>query len=255
MTIATLLLLSALSTPATAISVHGTVELLENGTTQTVKRFMKIPEGSTLITRANSHLSIRFESGSQLRVGPDSKITLSQVEQSEKAGERTEKIRLLFGKVWARVMKLVGNKAVFEIRTKHAVAGVRGTAFWAESAGSQDSFSVDHGAIALLRENAKPLTLEGRGAHCTASSGGISAASRLGNRAIEQLRTQVGGAPASAIQTMRETIRGATNRTNRSGVKNPKQLGHENLRNPGPEEELGKSRNRKSKVKIKVRGL
>ena len=255
MGLGTLLLLSVLSTPATAISVDGTVELVQNGVTQPVQRFMTIPEGSTLITGKNSHLNLRFESGSQLRLGPDSKITLSEVKQATRAGDRTEKIRLVFGRVWARVMKLVGSEAAFEIRTQHAVAGVRGTAFWAESIEAEDSFSVDHGTIALLRKDTAPLTLQGRGAHCTASSTGISAASRLGNRAIEQLRTQVGGAPAAAIEDMRQVIRGSTPQTDRTQTSNPKQLGEDRIRNPTPEEELGKSRDRKSKIKIRIRGL
>ena len=255
MGLGTLLLLSVLSTPATAISVHGSVELVQDGATQTVQRFMTIPEGSTLVTGENSHLSLRFASGSQLRLGPNSKITLSEVKQSARAGDRAEKVRLIFGKVWARVMKLVGEEAVFEIRTQHAVAGVRGTAFWAESVETEDSFSVDHGTIALLRKDAAPLTLQGRGAHCTASSTGISEASRLGNRAIEQLRTQVGGAPAAAIEEMRQVIRGDSRKTDRSDTRNPKRHSEDSIRNPTPEEELGKSRDRKSKIKIRIRGL
>ena len=259
MTLGTLLVLSILTNPVLVVSVRGQVELEASPTNQPVTRFMKIPEGSTLITQDNAYLSLRFESGSLLRVGPNSKIELQEMTQQNPAGNRRENIRLLFGRVWARVMKLVGKNAKFEVRTQHAVAGVRGTAFWAASDPTGDSFVVDYGAIELTQAKTPAITLRGSGATAMADTLAFSREKRATHHQLQKLRSKTGGERMAAIGDLRETVR--RKRPARATPSKPKRRPTPTKFNPDevsstkPESELGNTRDKNARIRVKIRGL
>ena len=172
-TLAMLITALSLGAPASAIAVDGSVTFEVDGIVSTVERFDEIPERAIVTTGANSSVSLRFKSGSMIRLASFTQIELSELVHGATAGKRKEKIKILTGKMWARIMKLLGQDSHFEIITKHAAAGVRGTAFWISTSADKTQFTIDHGQVVVTsdRDNGKVL----KGAGASASIGGDGA--------------------------------------------------------------------------------
>ena len=260
MTAATLLLCTLLSSSASVVGVRGIADLQVGDTSTQIKRFQQIPEGATVVTQKGSHVNLRFQSGSLLRIGPNTKVRIQSLKQRVPAGNRKENIKLVFGKVWARVMKIVGDNSNFEIRTDHAVAGVRGTAFWASSHTAGDSFTVDYGAIDLQQSGeASPLRLSGRGATAGFTKAGLTVPRVATASQLQALQEQTGGASGQAIIQLRakHTLdkEKRTPRQPRKKPVNPTKFDENELQEPTPESELGKLRDQKATLKIRIRGL
>ena len=125
------LLAALISAPAgeemTATLVEGTVTVggapIQAGAILTV--------GDTVETKADSRVEIALPSGSLLRVGESSQVTLSELS----AGKHFS-ARLLLGNLWAKVHKLLAGET-FAVETENGVAGVRGTEFRIEVARDQ----------------------------------------------------------------------------------------------------------------------
>ena len=95
----------------------------------------KIGVGATLNrkdivkTAKNSRLEITLPDGSVIRLSSESRLLLENVLVSKKKKKKKFSFKLLLGKAWTKVKKLVSKDSSFEIKTKNAVAGVRGTTF------------------------------------------------------------------------------------------------------------------------------
>lgn len=192
MTIAPLILSLTLADPAIVISVIGDVQIGIDDSKVALNRFDEVPEGATIHTEADSFATLRLASGSELRLGPETRMTLRQHEQGKPAGSRVTRVKLAIGKVWAHAMQLFGNDARFDIETENAVAGVRGTSFWVSSTGVQDKFVVDSGALRLSREGVE-LDLDGAGAFTRTSDTGFEPPGRMSRGELFGLRRAVGG--------------------------------------------------------------
>ena len=64
-----------------------------------------------------------------IRVAENSVLHLEQAGFSKSSKEGSGQIELGGRKAWAKVSKMVGSEARFEVKTENAVAGVRGTVF------------------------------------------------------------------------------------------------------------------------------
>lgn len=87
----------------------------------------RVLHGETVETGASSRLELLLPDESVVRLGPSSKLVLSEV--NFKGSDRRFSAKLAFGKVWSKVTRTLGGDAKFEIETDNAVAGVRGTTF------------------------------------------------------------------------------------------------------------------------------
>jgi len=76
-------------------------------------------------TDAAAKVEITLPDGSALRLGDN---TIFQLEASKPKKEKGASFSVLLGKAWAKV-KTVSGQQNFEVKTKTAVAGVRGTVF------------------------------------------------------------------------------------------------------------------------------
>lgn len=98
--------------------------------------------GDTVATEAGARLEVALASGSLLRLGESSRMTLA-----EAAPQKAFSAVLLLGNVWAKVHKLLAGET-FRIETENAVAGVRGTEFRLEVApGADDLLRVYEGVV------------------------------------------------------------------------------------------------------------
>ena len=197
------ILLLASGDPAVVVSLAGTASIQRDGQEQPLSRFARVPVGATVSTGKDSRLSLRLASGSLVRLGSDSQIEINEMEKLASPAHRQESFKLNVGRVWAKVSRLLGGESHFEIRTPTAVAGARGTAFWAEADATGSSFVVDYGSISVSAYQARPVALEGAGAGVSFGVNRQAARFRLSQRAIGKMRRRVGGASARMIGNLR----------------------------------------------------
>jgi len=93
-----------------------------------IKKGDEIAQGDTVKTGAKSRVELALTDGSVLRLGPDSKLALQSFVPTEDPNQRKSSFKLWVGRAWAKVAKAAGA-GQFEVETRSAVAGVRGTTF------------------------------------------------------------------------------------------------------------------------------
>lgn len=91
-----------------------------------VLRGERLGAGTQIRTGAKARLDLALVDGSRVRVGSSARLRIERARLRQ--GERSVELRLFEGQVWAGVRKTAGP-STFEVRTAHAVAGARGTAF------------------------------------------------------------------------------------------------------------------------------
>lgn len=193
----TLLLISHLilaQAPVTArvVQVVGKVELISGQAAAPLDRFNEVPMGTVISTGDDGRCSLRLPSGTLIRLGTNTRVEVSSLTRGDPAAARKETIKVSVGRLWAKVTRLFGDDSRFEVRTDNAVAGVRGTAFFVETTGSQDQFVVDHGAITVNGAGGS-LDLDGPGAAGAFQSGTLSQSGELSSGQLAELRANVGG--------------------------------------------------------------
>ena len=203
-TLAMLITALSLGAPASAISVDGQVTFEVDGIVSTVEKFDEIPERAIVTTGAKSSVSLRFKSGSMVRLASHTQIEMTELVHGATAGKRKERIKVLTGKMWARIMKLLGRDSHFEIITKHAAAGVRGTAFWVSTNPQNTRFTIDHGKVAVQNATGVEKIIQGAGASASVGDEGSTQTSTLSAQAIEKLRLEINGSASSMIQDLRD---------------------------------------------------
>lgn len=92
---------------------------------------MKVFEGDTITTAAESRAKVVMSDRNVINVNPETKVQITKY-QNDGAGKKNVELNLLQGKVRNNVeQKYDGEKSKFLIKTPTAVAGVRGTQFLA----------------------------------------------------------------------------------------------------------------------------
>ena len=127
---------------ASLVEGNVTVTPVGGAAANAVKEGDAVYAGDTVATAAGARLELALESGSVLRIGESSRLTLG-----ESTPQKAFSARLLLGNVWAKVHKLLSAET-FHIETENAVAGVRGTEFRVEvSPGQDDLVRVYEGVV------------------------------------------------------------------------------------------------------------
>ncbi len=97
----------------------------------------KLCQGDTVIAGAQSRAKVKMEDGNELNISPDSRILLETYEYKAADNKKKVMLNVLYGKVRAapREENMYNDKSkdgqanTFQVKTKSAVAGVRGTDF------------------------------------------------------------------------------------------------------------------------------
>lgn len=154
------------------------VESTKAGTSD-AKVGVKVFEGDTIITGADSRAKIVMSDRNVINVNPDTKIQIAKYENDAATGKKNVEMNLIQGKVRNNVEQTYdGEKSKFLIKTPTAVAGVRGTQFLAGfNPGTQmTSIVTFKGAVTVASVNAQgrivgtPVLVK-KGEMTTASSG------------------------------------------------------------------------------------
>ena len=97
----------------------------------------KICSGDTITSGADSRAKVKMEDGNELNISPDSKIVLESYQFNPAQNKKKVLLNILQGKVRATTQRenmyndkaTDGDNNTFQVKTKSAVAGVRGTDF------------------------------------------------------------------------------------------------------------------------------
>ncbi len=76
-----------------------------------------------------SRMEMRFPDGTIMRFAERAVVKIDDIAYRERDGDKTVKVGLNFGKLWAKVKQLATPGSRVEVRTANAVAGVRGTIY------------------------------------------------------------------------------------------------------------------------------
>ena len=192
--------------PAVAVAVTGKVEVEVGGSRHIVRRFEEIPGDSTIRTGDDGATQLRFASGTLVRLGPSTEVHLNELNHSgSPAGRRKESLRLLAGRVWARVTRLFGDDSKFEVETDTAVAGVRGTSFVVEAGPDSNRFILLHGALEITNDEAR-IALEQPGSALTATLAGLGAPVQLDPASLLNVTRRAGGTAAILAERVAPTL-------------------------------------------------
>ncbi len=85
--------------------------------------------GDRITTGKKSRIELQMPDGSFLRFDEETTFELQSIAFEKKRKRRKINISMILGKTWAKVSRLFGIKGRFEIATRTAVAGVRGTVY------------------------------------------------------------------------------------------------------------------------------
>lgn len=104
--------------------------------------YMPLYEGDVVITGMGSNAEIIFDDATIVKLDPESKILIKDLTKEK---NKKTMINLLKGKIIAIVKKLLKEEE-FTIKTKMAIAAVKGTAFIVE-AGDEEKVGVYEGEV------------------------------------------------------------------------------------------------------------
>jgi ferric-dicitrate binding protein FerR (iron transport regulator) len=85
--------------------------------------------GDRVRTGKDSRIEVKLPEGSFIRFGEQTTFELISASFDQAKTFRDIKVRMVLGKIWANISKLFGGRGRFEVLTKTAVSGVRGTVY------------------------------------------------------------------------------------------------------------------------------
>jgi Uncharacterized protein conserved in bacteria len=88
---------------------------------------MVVKMGSDIRTYVESGLDIELESGTVIKVGENTVVSMAKLLQNKATDVSNTSMKVGTGKVWANVKKLTNTKSEFNFETPTAVASIRGT--------------------------------------------------------------------------------------------------------------------------------
>lgn len=112
------------------VNVDGIAKIIRaSGPVENPVEKLVVYEGDQVETKTNGKVKIRLKDASEMIVAANSRVKIELVKVDDAAGTRNVTLNLLLGKVRSRVQKKYEGGNSFNVRTRAAVAGVRGTDF------------------------------------------------------------------------------------------------------------------------------
>lgn len=103
----------------------------------------ELKPGDTIQTRGTAKAGLLFVDGSIVRLRENSVLKIKTMTHDAETGETKSALKMLFGKVLARVQKLTGDDSMFEVETPTSVAAVKGTIFRIYHEGGTTAYYLD----------------------------------------------------------------------------------------------------------------
>ncbi|HWR72361.1 MAG TPA: FecR family protein [Nitrospirota bacterium] len=122
---------AGLATKAQVAFLEGTARVFsrEHPKGTALKRGDALAKGQEVRLGEHSRIELRFPDGTVMRFAEHAVIKVDDIAYRKQDGEKTVKIGLNLGKLWAKVKQLTTPGSRVEVWTANAVAGVRGTVY------------------------------------------------------------------------------------------------------------------------------
>jgi hypothetical protein len=117
-----------------------------------VRTDMAVKAGWDIRTFAESSLELQYESGTVVRIGENSVVTLMRITKETKTQPGNNAINLATGEIWANIRKLMRKKSSFSFETPTAVASIRGTVARAVTTGGKDTIECFAGSVEVTNK-------------------------------------------------------------------------------------------------------
>ena len=116
---------------AEIVDVLGTVSVMikADGVSVEATVGLRLGEGDAIETGPDGEAEILFDDGNVTRMDENSKVTIEKLFMEDDKSRKSI-LGLAFGRVKNSVIEMVHKDSSFEVHTKSAVAGVRGTPHW-----------------------------------------------------------------------------------------------------------------------------
>ncbi|MDD2670911.1 MAG: FecR family protein [Syntrophales bacterium] len=111
--------------------LEGAAGILPDGKTawQQLRTGAALKGGDQVSVEARSRMEIRLADRSVMRFAENTRFRISKIDVSDGSGSRTASVNMVMGKTWANIAKSLGAKPNYEISSRNAVCGVRGTLY------------------------------------------------------------------------------------------------------------------------------
>jgi len=110
--------------------------------------------GTAVRTGPASGVTLNWVDGSRVRLGPETSIRVRKCTINTSTRDTTSLFDLDVGRIWVRVLSVLGGQTKFEVHTPTATAGVRGTVFSvAVDADGQTEVAVYEGEVHVTSES------------------------------------------------------------------------------------------------------
>lgn len=107
----------------------------------------EIEQGDFIETDKQGLAIIYFPDGSVARMEQNTSLIIDQAEFNKESNSLKAKIKIKIGRVWSRIIQIVGADSFWEVKTSNVVATVRGTAFGVEHTNQKSLILVDKGEV------------------------------------------------------------------------------------------------------------
>ena len=200
--------------PALVVYVQGNVKIVKaSGSELAAALGSEVDEADTLVTDDAGQVRVRLFDRSLLRIGPGSRAQMAQLHGDAQSDKKEISVKLVVGRLWASVSKLLTPDSRFEVHAANAVAGVRGTKLDVQSDGKTGTVACLEGKVQVTNGSATTLITLGSevGFHGDSigevqklsqqqvmqrnfeARGGLAASSKFGERGAEAKAEKLSG--------------------------------------------------------------
>ena len=118
-------------TAAIVTMIDGKAHVYNKGdsTGTPLKRKDPVRTGQEIRVGERSRLELKYPDGTFMRFSERSTVKMEELSYDRKTQEKSVRVSMVIGKLWARVKRLMTTDSRVEVKTVNAVAGVRGTTY------------------------------------------------------------------------------------------------------------------------------
>lgn len=124
------------------VSLIGNASAVTGNATRRLAAGDRLYRGDVVMTAVESRAHLLFADRSVVSLGSSAELVLSKLEPAERP---KISVKLVAGRVWARIQKFFGGGSAFTVETANAVAGVRGTSIFVGVDGKVTAVAVERG--------------------------------------------------------------------------------------------------------------
>lgn len=137
--------------------VVGRVEIRTNSSPKwrEARAGMRVKMGWDIRTYMESDAEVQFESGTVLRIGENTIVTLSTALVKPSSSATKTSVKIATGQVWANVKKLTNQSSKFRFETPTATAAIRGTRLGINVGNEGTAVDVYEGLVVVMPRGAR----------------------------------------------------------------------------------------------------